>query len=105
MATKYLLVYRGGSMPEDEAAVAQVMAAWEAWFASIGGAVADPGEPTSVARTIRPDGTVTDVAPASVSGYTVLTADGLDAAVALAKGCPVLVGGASIEVCETLDVM
>ncbi len=105
MATKYLLVYHGGSMPQDEAAVAQVMAAWEAWFTSIGGAVADPGEPTSVARTIRSDGSVSGVAPASVSGYTVLTADSLDAAVALAKGCPVLAGGASIEVCETLDVM
>jgi hypothetical protein len=102
---KYLLVYRGGSMPEDEAAQAQVMAAWDAWFTSIGGAVSDPGEPTSVAKTIRPDGTVSAQEQASVSGYTVLTADSLDAAVALAKGCPVLAGGASIEVCETLDVM
>jgi hypothetical protein len=102
---KYLLVYRGGSMPEGEAAQAQVMAAWEAWFTSIGGAVADQGEPTSVAKTIRPDGTVSGQAAASVSGYSILTADSLDAAVALSKGCPVLAGGASIEVCETLDVM
>lgn len=102
---KYLLVYRGGSMPEGEAATAQVMAAWEAWFRSIGDAVADQGEPTSVARTISPGGTVSAQAQASVSGYSILRADSLDAAVALAKGCPVLAGGASIEVCETLDVM
>jgi hypothetical protein len=29
----------------------------------------------------------------------------MDAAVAIAKGCPVLQGGASIEVAETFDVM
>lgn len=102
---KYLLVYRGGSMPEGEAAQAQVMAAWDAWFTSIGGAVADPGNPTSQAKTIQPDGTVTGDGRASVSGYTILSADSLDAAIGLAMGCPVLAGGASIEVCETFDVM
>ena len=41
-----------------------------------------------------------------VSGYTVIKADNLDAAVALAKGCPILAGyGGSIEVCETFNAM
>jgi hypothetical protein len=35
----------------------------------------------------------------------VLKADNLDAAVAMAKGCPVLSGGASIEVAETFEAM
>ena len=43
--------------------------------------------------------------PASLSGYTILSADSLDAAVALSRSCPVLAGGASIEVIETIDVM
>jgi hypothetical protein len=34
-----------------------------------------------------------------------LEADSLDAAVGLAKGCPVLQGGASISVYETFEVM
>ena len=41
----------------------------------------------------------------SASGYSVLQADSLDAAVAMSKGCPVLQGGATITVYETLDVM
>ena len=40
-----------------------------------------------------------------VSGYSLLEAADIDAAVAISKGCPVLQGGASIEVAETFDVM
>jgi hypothetical protein len=102
---KYLLAFKGGHMPETPEAQAQVMKAWEGWFTSIGAAVADPGNPSSVSRTIANDGAVGPQGPASLSGYTILSADSLDAAVALAKGCPVLAGGASIEVIETVDVM
>jgi hypothetical protein len=103
--SKYLLVYRGGGMPETAEAQAKVMAAWGDWFGRLGGAVADPGNPTSAARTVAPDGRVsTDGAP-SISGYTIITADSLDAAVTAAKGCPVLASGATIEVLETADVM
>lgn len=102
---KYLLAFKGGSMPEGEEAGAQVMAAWEAWFTSVGAAVADPGNPSSKSRTIAANGTVGPEGPASLSGYTILSADSLGAAVAFAKTCPVLAGGASIEVIETFDVM
>ena len=40
-----------------------------------------------------------------MSGYSLLEAESLDAAVTIAKGCPVLLGGATIEVAETFDVM
>ena len=102
---KYLLAFRGGSMPEGEEAGAKVMQAWEAWFSSLGAAVADPGNPSSFSRTISVDGAVGPQGPASLSGYTILSAASLDAAVALAKGCPVLAGGSTIEVIETIDVM
>ena len=36
---------------------------------------------------------------------TASKADNIDAAVALAKGCPVLQGGASVQVVETPDMM
>ncbi len=39
------------------------------------------------------------------TSYSVIKADSLDATVALAKGCPVLQGGAKITVYETFDVM
>ena len=40
-----------------------------------------------------------------VTGYTILKANSLDAAAALAKGCPVLHGGGQISVFETFNVM
>jgi hypothetical protein len=105
MSTKYVLVYRGGGMPEGEAAREAVMAAWGQWYERLGSAVVDPGNPTVRSRTISPDGAVSGEESASISGYTILSADGLDAAVALARACPVLASGASIEVVEAPDMM
>jgi hypothetical protein len=102
---KYLLLYRGGGMPETEAEQAAVMQAWDAWFKSAGSAITDPGNPfTPASKTIGPDGAVSE-GPGAATGYTVLEADSLDHATTLAKDCPVLSGGASIDVYETFEVM
>jgi hypothetical protein len=55
--------------------------------------------------TIQPDGTVSGDGSPTITGYSIISADSLDAAITLAKGCPVLRGGGSVEVCETIDVM
>jgi len=101
----YLLVFHGGSMPETQEEGAKVMQAWTEWFGKLGGAVVDQGNPVSQVRTIAPNGSVSDGGINPSSGYTIIKADNLDAAVAAARGCPVLQGGASIEVAETFDVM
>ena len=103
----YLLLYSGGRMPETEAEQAQVMQMWGAWFGSLGSALVDRGNPTSgKAKTIDSDGTVSDGPVGTMSsGYSIIKADSLDEAVELARGCPVLLGGASISVLETFQVM
>ena len=101
----YLLVYRGGGMPEGEAETAKVMAAWDAWFHQLGDALVDGGNPASGTKVIASDGSVTAGGPSSPSGYSVIRADSHDQAVALAKGCPVLGGGATIDVVETFNAM
>jgi hypothetical protein len=102
----FVLLYQGGSMPETEEEQKRVMDAWTSWFASIGDAVKDRGNPFSgAAATIAADGAVSSGGGGSASGYTILQADSLDDATALAKGCPVLLGGASITIYETLEVM
>lgn len=102
---KYLLVYHGGSMAEGEAAQKQAMDAWGAWFGRLGSALVDGGNPASATKIIGADGAVSSGNGHSPSGYSIIQADSLDAAVTLAKGCPVLSAGATIEVVETLDVM
>lgn len=101
----FLLVYHGGSMPDTEAQQAEGMKAWDAWFQRLGEAVVDGGNPASQTKVIGTDGSVTAGGPTSPSGYSIIKADGIDAAVALAKGCPVLQGGAMIEVVETYNAM
>jgi hypothetical protein len=103
MANNYLLVYHGGQMPETPEEGAKAMETWNAWFATLGDALVDGGNPVVQVRTIGKNGTVSDGALNAASGYSVIKADSLDAAVALAKGSPVLTGGrGSVEVAETV---
>ena len=101
----YLLVYHGGRMPESPEEGAKIMQAWTDWFGVLGGALVDGGNPVSQVRTIASNGSVSNGGVNPSSGYSVIKADSLDAAVALAKGCQVLGGGASIEVAETFAAM
>ena len=103
----YLLLYSGGSMPKTPAEQAAVMQAWEAWFGRLGNALGDGGNPTTgQSKTIAGDGTVSDGSVGTTaSGYSIIKANSLDEAVELAKGCPVLGGGAKISVLETFQVM
>jgi hypothetical protein len=106
--TDYVFVYSGGSMPETEGEQAKVMQAWNDWFGEIGGALKDGGNPfTPASKSIGSDGSVSDGPKGgnALSGYSIVQADSLDAAVAIAKKSPVLMGGADITVYETFEVM
>lgn len=101
----YVLAYHGGAIPETEAAQTQAMAAWGSWFGVLGDAVVDGGNPTGSSVTIFPDGSTSDGGGANpISGYSLVTATDLDAAVSLAKGCPILADGGSIEVAEVIEM-
>ena len=102
---KYVLVYHGGGMPETDEEQAAVMAAWGAWAESLKEALTDMGNAFGNSATINADGSVTPGGGANpASGYSLLEADSLDAAVALAKGNPILQSGGAIEVAETIDM-
>ena len=101
----YLLTYYGGAgMPESPEEGAQIVQAWTSWFGQLGDKLVDGGNPTSQSRAISPDGSVMDATMAP-TGYSVIKADTLDAAVKAASGCPVLAGGATVVVSETFAAM
>jgi hypothetical protein len=104
---KFVLLYSGGSMPATEAEQAAVLQAWGAWYGGLGSAVVDAGNPFSpVARSIASDGSVKDGPVGSpASGYTIINADSLDAAVDASKGCPILQAGGQVSVYETFNIM
>src|SRR5439155_25423977 len=75
------------------------------WMGQLGSSLKDGGNPfTPASKTISNDGSISD-SGGSASGYSILSADSLDAATEMAKGCPVLQGGATITVYETFSVM
>jgi hypothetical protein len=103
----FVLLYSGGSMPATEAEQAAVLQAWGAWYEKLGSAVVDGGNPfTPTAKSIASDGSVRDGPVGTMAtGYSIISADSLDAAVEKAKDCPVLQGGGQISVYETFNVM
>ena len=103
----YVLVYKGGGgMAPTPAEQEKIMADWGQWFGSLGQALVDGGNPFSgKASSIASDGSTKDSASSQLTGYSVLKADNLAAATTMAKGCPVLKSGGTIEVYETLQVM
>jgi hypothetical protein len=96
----FLLLYSGGSgMAPGEAEQKAILAEWGAWFGSLGTSLVDGGSPFMGAKSISTDGHAHDGPVGSMaSGYSVIKADTLEAAVAVAQRCPVLKSGAQITV-------
>ncbi|HEX5951183.1 MAG TPA: hypothetical protein VFZ96_09280 [Actinomycetota bacterium] len=102
----FVFLYTGGGAPETEEEQAKVLSAWNAWFAQIGDALKDGGNPFGPAKTVESDGSLRDgAAGAPHSGYTIVSADSLETATTIAKASPVLQGGGTVTVYETFPVM
>ena len=104
---RYILIYYGGGMPQTPAQQARVMKQWTSWFEKLGKAIVDPGNPFSGSvNKLKPDGTVArGPVGQRATGYSIIEAPSLDAATKLARGCPVIKGGAQVAVYETFNVM
>lgn len=100
--SKFVLAYRGGggmaATPEEQE---KAMAAWGTWFGSLGQALLDGGDPFARSQTVHADGSITE-GGGGLTGYSTVDAPDLSAAAALAKGCPLLADGGTVEVYETV---
>ena len=97
---KYLFVVYG-PVAESEADRAAGMAEMAGWYRSLGSALIDPGAPFTAAKTVSDNGQKDGPNGPNASGYNMVQADSLGAAVELAKGCPLLKHGRQITVYET----
>jgi hypothetical protein len=98
----FVLAFKGGGMAATEEEQAAVMAAWGAWFGTLGAAVVEAGAPFSASATVANDKSVGN--GGTLTGYSVLSADSLDGAVSLAKSCPIFSSGGSVEVYEAMEM-
>ena len=100
----YVLGYKGGAMAETPEAQEAAMAAWGAFFAGLGSAVVEVGNPFGPATTVKADRSTSPLT-GGLTGYSVVQADSLELAAKLTEGCPLFEAGGTVEVYETIDVM
>ena len=80
------------------------MAAWGAWFESMGSDGVDGGNPVGPSTMVMSDGSVAAHGGSNpASGYSVVEAKDEQDAIAKAKGCPILTAGGSVEVPGTFE--
>ena len=102
--SQYVIVYLGGDQPASPEEGKQHMAKYKEWLASLGESVVSPANPFVNTSTIKPDGTVTSGSTTSMSGYTIIEAETIEAALSIAKACPFLDIGGSLEVSELVQM-
>jgi hypothetical protein len=74
-------------------------AAWRSWFDAMGDHLAELGKPGIETAVVGNCGAGTQL-----GGYSLITADDLDEALAVAKGCPALASGGGVEVAQLGEV-
>jgi hypothetical protein len=88
----FILAHRA---PQEYTGSPEAMALWNEWFERLGANLVDRGNPVFERSTVGDCGTRT-----VLGGYTLISAENREAAVALAEGCPILADGGGVEVGE-----
>ncbi len=101
---QYVITYLGGNQPSSPEEGKQHMAKYMEWLSSIGENAVSPMNPFKDTRTVKPDGTAVAGSSTKMSGFTIIRADSMDAALSMARGCPFLEIGGSLEVSELMQM-
>ena len=102
--SNYIIAYHGGKEPESPEEGAKQMAKWKAWVGGLGDAVVNPGTPLGKSKTVSSDGVSDNDGSNRLTGFSMVKADSMDAALEMAKGCPFLDFGGTIEVAEMKEM-
>lgn len=105
---KYMLIYRDPAEPKAAPSPEEMqgfLALWGQWFEQFAPHIVDGGDgllPTG--RVLQPNGIVSDgpyvEAKEMIGGYSVVQADTYEAAVEIARACPIAQIGGAIEIRE-----
>lgn len=76
------------------------LAEWMAWFDSMGDQLVDHGKPASVRAQVGE----CDPGRTELGGYSIIEAGDIEAAKAIAKGCPFVTRGGGVEIGQLADV-
>jgi len=101
---QYFITYLGGNQPSSPEEGQQHMAKYREWLASLGDAAVSPANPLKGTSTVSPDGSVSSGGTTTMSGFTIIEAGSMDAALSMARACPFLDIGGSLEVSELMKM-
>ncbi len=101
--SNYILAYHGGKKPESPEEGTKHMAKWQAWVGDLGDAMVNPGTPLGKSRTVSTSGVSDNGGENPLTGYSIVKADNMDAALDIAKACPFLDIG-TLEVAEVMEM-
>lgn len=102
--SQYIIVYLGGNHPSSPEEGKQHFSKYMAWLNKLGDAAVSPANPLGNTHTVLPDGSVSSAGTSTMSGYTIVEAESMDAALSMAKDCPFLEIGGSLEVSELMQM-
>jgi hypothetical protein len=94
--TKWVFSFR---VPSDYTPDAGTLAEWQAWFGGLGSALVDVGNAVTDYASLGEVGG----SGSRMIGYSVVSAEDMDAALALAKDCPALRVGGGVEVGPVME--
>ena len=100
----YIIVYLGGNPPSSPEEGKKHFAKYREWLSSLGDSAVSPANPLKGTNTVSPDGSVATGGTTAMSGYTIVEADSMEAALEMAKDCPFLEVGGSLEVSELIQM-
>lgn len=100
----YIIAYHGGRKPGSPEEGAEHMAKFKAWIGSLGAAAVNPGTPLGKSRIVTPAGVEDDGGSNPMLGFSIVKADNIDAALEVAKECPTLDLGGTLEVAELMEM-
>lgn len=105
---KFLFIYRDPATPPPPPSPEEMqafLALWGEWFQECGPAIVDGGDALKPTGRVLKEGLVVTDGPyiegkEILGGYSVINADSYDAAVEIAKKCPIAKFGGQIEIRE-----
>ena len=102
--SNYIIAYHGGNKPANPEEGGKHMEKWKAWVGGLGDAVVNPGTPLGKSKTVSSNGVSDDGGSNPLMGFTIVKADDIDAVLEMAKICPHVEFGGTLEVAEMMEM-
>ena len=99
---QFVLVYLGGEQPSDPEEATKHFEKYMEWLSSLGDTVVIPTIPLKDTVTVACDGSMREGGSSAMSGFSIIKAQSMQAAVSIAQACPFLEIGGSLEVSEMM---